>query len=151
MSDLSIRPTPQSAVSRSEQTQLRADSEAVRRGRSEDAVGQQARAVVSEARETGVELPRNAQGISASQIARTGSVDLSALIDIQAEAEPIQADPSTAATLSGYEGTATSDSPEVSSIFNAENTVEALLGDPLTPSIDPVADLFNDEVANEAS
>ena len=43
---------------------------AVEQGRRAEAVGQQAKAAVAAAREAGAELPKNAQGIAASGIAR---------------------------------------------------------------------------------
>lgn len=158
MSYLSIRPTSQVAILRSEQAQQSANNEAVRRGGSEDAVGQQARAAIFEARESDIELPRNIQGISASQIARTGSLDLATLIDVQTEAqsdsdviietEKIEIEPLLPVIIPQDEQT-TVENTGVTPTFIAEDVVETLLNDTVAPSIDPVVALLNDEGAGE--
>lgn len=87
MSELSVRPSPPVQFQRPNQANENNEAEQTRPGRSGQAVGQLARAEVAAAQEAGTSLPNNAQGLAASQIARTGSVDLTALLQIQTDAQ----------------------------------------------------------------
>lgn len=104
-------------------------------GRRADAVGQQAKASVSAAREAGAELPKNAQGLAASGIAR-GADPASIFAALVTEIAPSDA----GGDVGGVPTTAVDDPGVTAGAGSGDVPVEATPSAPVAPLPPSVAD-----------